>query len=94
VVHKITDYSTPILKETTIHNHIPYILTSNHASKEFFFVFWPFYIISRNESGEFFSSNLAILSRAGMVGVTHEGVAPVHMARLGGGGGWRGRVAT
>jgi hypothetical protein len=52
--------------------------------KFFLYIFALFKIISRNEPSENVFLNLTLLSRASIVGVTHEGFAPFALAQLGG----------
>jgi hypothetical protein len=47
---------------------------------DFFSILAFFNHISRNEPGQNFFLNLALLSRVMCTGATYEGVAPVHMA--------------
>jgi hypothetical protein len=76
--------STSILKTEQNFTLHPLILCSNLIGYKFgkksILAF--FNNISRNESGQKFFSNLALLSHASPIGVTYEGVAVMHMARL------------
>jgi hypothetical protein len=47
---------------------------------DFFCILTLFKKKSRNEPAKIYLQDLALSSRASLVGVTHEGVTPVHMA--------------